>query len=332
MKTNSPTDFTRSQIAITLSTIAYWETQTQDGFTTELSNKNYATAGKYYLQWGPVAQSGFLAYIAAEPVSGDYYVAIRGTSTADIYTVVENLKTDLDYFTVVPLTYPSVQGALIANGINNAVNAIANMQSNGQTIQKYLSNTPNITKLTVTGHSLGGAIASVLCPYLQTVLNRNNIEYHLETFAAPSAGNITFANYLNSQYGSNMVRHFNGLDIIRKFYSVPNDIVFYYNDIEGLPITSPAIDNGIYNVLISLIKKLKSSTYNGQQITYAQPNGKEWNDNTLINNGGGWVSEAYYQHSCTRYLKYLGAPDVSFSLVEQEVMDIEVARYKLLNS
>ncbi|WP_387690311.1 lipase family protein [Photorhabdus sp. RM71S] len=81
-----------------------------------------------------------------------------------------------------------------------------------------------ILNITVTGHSLGGLLASTIGLYLKRrYINNNNIRIHTCSFAGPTAGNDIFASYSDSVfkgtlspnvYESNFLRIHNINDIV----------------------------------------------------------------------------------------------------------------------
>lgn len=71
------------------------------------------------------------------------------------------------------------------------------------------------TKIYITGHSLGGALATVFYSFVK----KCNIDSELITFGSPRVGDSEFAKYLNENSGGGggkMKRYVNGSDIICK--------------------------------------------------------------------------------------------------------------------
>jgi acetyl esterase/lipase len=82
----------------------------------------------------------------------------------------------------------------------------------------FLREAGSQAEIFVTGHSLGGCLASVLAPSLAQQLGSAK-NFKVYTFAAPSAGNQDFASYYNRLFtddaaASTAFRVFNDLDIV----------------------------------------------------------------------------------------------------------------------
>jgi len=71
----------------------------------------------------------------------------------------------------------------------------------------------DITDIYITGHSLGGAVASICLPYLKSNLKANVI-FHLFTFSSPRAGDKDFANGYIADPAIEKWRVFNTEDIV----------------------------------------------------------------------------------------------------------------------
>ncbi|EYU15709.1 lipase family protein [Photorhabdus aegyptia] len=113
-----------------------------------------------------------------------------------------------------------------------------------------------VHNITLTGHSLGGVMASTLGVYLKRRYidkGNNNIRIHVSSFAAPTAGNDVFASYsesvfngtLLSSYKSNFLRVHNRKDIVTLAWSVKG--------LEEIKVLYP-ISTLIVNGFISVVK------------------------------------------------------------------------------
>jgi hypothetical protein len=110
-----------------------------------------------------------------------------------------------------------IAGAEVANGADAAFNQVLNLKHvlKKETFGDYLGSMAGSQgmKVLITGHSLGGTVASLLAPWLASmILNQSPLKSPLPpaiqavTFAAFAAGNQAFAGYLNtsSQYQPNI--------------------------------------------------------------------------------------------------------------------------------
>ncbi|MFK8909891.1 lipase family protein [Streptomyces sp. YS-3] len=199
------------------------------GISQQLSALWLATKASWQLAWialGPDDDN--MAYIARSiDGSNQFAVVARGT-VGNITDILE----DLDVGTVVPFTASgSPTPVAVAKGAMTAFTQVATMVSiprppgdvlgvavpeeafayQGATLARALADlvqaapaTPRPT-VYVTGHSLGGSIATMLAPYLYTQAQSwtNVPQFALETFAAPTAGLQSFATYVNGLPFSN---------------------------------------------------------------------------------------------------------------------------------
>jgi Lipase (class 3) len=105
---------------------------------------------------------------------------------------------------------PIISEASIANGANTALNNVLNLQDgSGESFETALSGMDwSQYSVLITGHSLGGTIASLLAPWLASlILDEAPLieplppQMQAVTFAAFAAGNQQFADYLNNSPG-----------------------------------------------------------------------------------------------------------------------------------
>jgi len=184
--------------------------------------------GRWTCLWGPALDSdeANLVYVAAFydgptglPVAAA--VVIRGTDITDdpwgdLWEAFEDLDVALQY----PLPWAGWSPARVAGGTLDALTTIQSLVSNGRTLFDFLTSflgSPANEKpvLAITGHSLGGCLASVAAPWLKAALGARGVSVPIvpTTFAAPTAGNAAFADYLkqNFQYAP---RYYNTLDMV----------------------------------------------------------------------------------------------------------------------
>lgn len=189
--------------------------------------------GEWELVWGPVVDvsplpiiGDFLAintmYIARS--SGDtpqYVVAIAGTNEGSKFDwLIE------DFWVEGTVTWPylppqSGNSPQISDGTNFGLNKLLGMQDGGQSARDYLqanATTQSGTSVTVTGHSLGGALSPSYALYLhdtQGTWNSNgNATISCQPTAGPTPGDANFASYFDGILGGNTNRVWNKLDMV----------------------------------------------------------------------------------------------------------------------
>src|SRR5262245_24117236 len=177
--------------------------QQKVAMSADLSKLPASAAGPWSLAWGPAANDGILAFVALDAAGTQYAVAIRGSlSDEDAPGFISNWFDDFDALAQAPWLYPqTVAGALISSGMNDALCLLmgATDPATDLTLIDYLRTvlTGGSAQLMVTGHSLGGALTSLVAAWLRDQLPRTgqaaNVAITPYTFAAPTAGNPGFA-------------------------------------------------------------------------------------------------------------------------------------------
>ena len=185
--------------------------------------------GTWQILWGPVVgeygidEKGNVASNAlfvAVNQDGQYVVATSGTNPVSKYGwFIE----DFDVHTMV--LWPGMADAPDAPRISNATNIGLNhllsmVDNSGVSLLTFLKNTftdcAQQTQLVVTGHSLGGALSSVLALYINQNSGTWNPPANVIVSALPSAGaspgNEAFSAYFNKTIGARTLRFWNKLD------------------------------------------------------------------------------------------------------------------------
>ena len=197
-----------AQLLITLSGFAYLdstplpdesvaaqEARMRQDIDAALAASAYPT---WRVVWGPglSGDRANMLYVAGDPEANQMAVAVRGTDWSFWLDWVENFASLLP---LVPFTavVPSIPAGtpLIAAGTNLGLQLL--LSSRGSTggagevdLATFLSQTGQNALTFITGHSLGGCLASVLAPTLVQQLG-SSISLKVYTFAAPSAGTGT---------------------------------------------------------------------------------------------------------------------------------------------
>ena len=241
-------DTATAELAMTLSTLAYVDentTATQQQMIGEI-NAGLAEAGypAWQVAWGPALNTdrSNLLYAARNSQTGQLAVSIRGSDFSFWLNWIE----DLAALRVVPYDefVPSVsQTAQIAFGTAVGLRQILRIQDGTQSLETFLTAAPEGTPILITGHSLGGCLASVLAPCVADWRGGAS-SLSVYTIAAPSPGNSDFAAYYNTLFSdqsghSTAFRFFNSLDLVPNAWASLDTVMTYYPPLVSCP---PDID------------------------------------------------------------------------------------------
>jgi hypothetical protein len=203
--------------------ITQQEDQMRKDIDQALSQSKYA---QWQVVWGPAlnADRSNMMYVAGNGAN-QYAVSVRGT---DWFFFLNWLE---DFASILGLTpFPYVLSSIPVSGkpriaIGTSVGLQQLMGMRGTTsgsaqsdLPSFLEQLPAGSEIFVTGHSLGGCLASVLAAWLAFTLgSAANLKVY--TFAAPSAGNQSFADYFNTLFTpagqqSTAFRLFNTWDVV----------------------------------------------------------------------------------------------------------------------
>jgi triacylglycerol lipase len=299
-----------SAVMITLSAIAY-----QSDVAGQLKNTEYATGGNWSLAWGPVQNDyGNLAYVAKNLTTGAYALVIRGSEFGFSWTAFENWFYDLDVIFQIGWPYLSnAPDSAISLGSYVQAMHISTMTWNGQSLANFLMNGgPQSAMLYVTGHSLGGNLATVLASWISSLRVKDPSQpdpsTQIYTYATPSPGNEAFATAYNSRF-PNSWRYVNPLDIVPKTWDHMVDVIGIYDDY--FLYTPDLVEAAIYS--------MQGSLWSSEELYgsfYQQTNGDGTTLPTVfILPAPDWFSEVAGQHASNTYLSLLGAPPIVSSLI-----------------
>jgi hypothetical protein len=300
-------DATQAGIQMTLSSIAYVDEsqspeQIKFAIETELAKTKYATRGNWELAWGPGNIDGNLMYIAKNKVNTNQYsLVIRGTD----WDYISNLKED---FWLQPVKYPYASGAsgtpMVSHGVLEGLQKLQQLTDplTSQTLEEYLKSlaTNSSLDLIVTGHSLGGGLASIALIWLYDTIpgwgiDSGKIKLSAYTFAAPTAGNQDFATYFNVTVGNNCFRIVNPLDIVPNAWG---DLSLILQ--EQIPTTLPCY---MAFIIAGAIAYLDVKCW-----FYKQVNTEKMLRKVQIPPSVTYRTQVADQHNSNSYLYLLGAP------------------------
>ena len=200
-------------------TLEQQETRIYNAITSQLSNADLATTAEWQAVWVGLTQDrANLAYIAQNTSQNAFAVCIRGTQFNSLIDLAEDLNVgSAAQFTAGPAYSEPVlvsQGAMQAfTEITNAY-YIPDRTNLLQALVILLGSAPANPTLYITGHSLGGAMTTMVALYLAAQTWSNPPTLSVYTFAAPSAGLQAFADYYDSIFATNSSRYYNAWDIV----------------------------------------------------------------------------------------------------------------------
>jgi len=280
-----------------------------------------ADGGQWECIWGPVEDSdqSNLALVAGYSPSSNaapqtICVTLRGTDfdITDIWGMLEQIWEDLDASDPRPMPWALNDPARIASGTLDGLAVIQTLTAKGQTLGQFLTTffaqpaNANVTVL-VTGHSLGGCLASIVAVWIRVLLPNLHGPIQPITFAAPSAGNREFATYYDELFPA--ARRFqNSLDVIPLAYDGLGAIDSIYSD--HMLDTPDIIWLGVLGMKAAL--DIRGAHYaqpaQGQQIL---PGAFLPNDST------DWYAQALHQHHLATYLGLLTGTQIDSTLLPQ---------------
>ncbi|MFE3886699.1 IPT/TIG domain-containing protein [Streptomyces lydicus] len=303
------------------------------GITAQLNNAGLATGSSWELMWLALSpDNANLAYLAwNSDGSNQIAVAVRGTIDHPI-----DMMEDLDVGTVVPFTaggstdiaisagaMAAFTQIITARGITTVAPEQAQACESGrpeivlpsdatlvQALSSLLTSVPSTPQPTlyVTGHSLGGCIATTLATYLQAqTIQPNKPRLALVTFAAPTAGLKSFADYVGSRPWSLNERWVNVYDLVPRAWSELLTAKSWY------PAPGPTANDEVKGLLSVIDGLRKGNAY--VQPSAANPKTVNANyskyDNGLVNQTtADFLGQVAFQHANSTYLTLLGAPVV----------------------
>jgi triacylglycerol lipase len=306
------TTWSEQAIMMTLSAIAY-----QNDIAGQLRNTKYATAGDWSLAWGPIQDSyGNLAYVAVSASTRNYALVVRGSLTTLTWYAFENwFYGDLNVLVQSSWPYfPNAPGSMVSRGTHWQTFGLAASTHRGQTLASFLMNSvPASAILYVTGHSLGGNLATALASWISAqrgpAAGQPDPNTRPYTFAAPSPGNTVFASAYNARFPYSW-RYQNVLDIVPNAW---DNLLNIYTIYDSYFLYTPVV---VQVALDSMWLALKTSEeWYGSSYLQTNGQGSRIGPNWLMH--ADWYTEAGFQHGHNTYLGLLGAPPVNTSLLAE---------------
>jgi hypothetical protein len=310
------------ELAMTLSTLAYVDenrTATQQQMTSEI-NAGLDEAGykSWQVVWGPAlnADRSNLTYVAQDAATGQLAVSIRGSDFSFWLNWVEDLAVIrlVPYDQFVPTAGETAQ---IAFGTAVGLRQVLGMQDGTKSLETFLCAAPQGTPMLITGHSLGGCLASVLAPCVAHWVG-DALSLSVYTIAAPSPGNADFAAYYNALFSvdpghSTAFRFFNSLDVVPNAWASLSTVETYYPplvscpaDIRNIIARAEKAAGGKYvqlgDLAVGSAVELPGTIMLPFRVHRGGPPRWKQSENALF------LWEAGQQHACTTYQALLQTP------------------------
>jgi hypothetical protein len=267
-----------------------------------------------------------LTYIArSSSVANTYAVAVRGS---DFGLFMDSIE-DFDVSATVPFG-----GGAISVGAEDAYSKITTAvcaapsagDLQGMTLFQALHHLVEIAgdsdspaTIYVTGHSLGGAIASAVSLGLVAEQWENAVVFQVYTYAAPTAGTQTFADAFDAAFNGASSATNSSWRVVNAYDVVPNA----WQSIDAVEAYYPNPPGPAATFTTKLLLRGVALLANGN--AYVQPNRPGSGHAIVLNSDyrlydpgdiafdlNAFFGQLGYQHGCDTYLQLLGAPTVRF--------------------
>jgi hypothetical protein len=281
----------------------------RDSLILQLSDTTYSTRGQWKLAWGPgVSLSrGNLMYVAVDSTSDTTYftIAVRGTD----WEFPSNIEEDMEVWNLVRYPYGGA-GDSVAEGSFYGLDTLlaATDPIQGQTLEKFLDAIPlGHLKMYVTGHSLGGALATLVTSWFVYRNYTNKFKLETYTFASPSVGNASFVDHYHTSLlsaGAENHRVVNTKDLVPYAWAGLNNIIH-----DNVPIQVPlsvAVSIGLIQSYFNTYGIVYKHVETRVPIGYLTPT--DCNSGSYTEQYFCWVA---FEHNTNNYLRLLHADTVN---------------------
>ncbi len=299
-----------AKVTMTLAALCYVNENNpafiKDSLKVQLAMQNYSTAGKWKLAWGPALSSdnANMMYIAKDTTQSPpaYCLAIRGTD----WCFISNIIQDLYVWNQIPYPYGSASDTVkVAQGTLGGLDTLLQITDpvSGQTVQQFLNSLPSEgADFYITGHSLGGALATIFTSWFLDAGFGSKFSMKSYTFAAPSVGNEGYRLYFDNLIVTNNSeshRLINSRDVIPRFCANLQDIIDHQIPTTLPPLVTATIMTVQNYFSDTIVYKNVAST---QEIgSYIAPCSGNPGD---LSNYECWVA---FEHDTNNYLRLLNA-------------------------
>ena len=267
--------------------------------------------GSWSVIWGPSVYQVFFGsspmnamYVAINQDATELVVAIAGTNP---YSVCSWLYENLDVGNTVPWGMGAPEGAAISAGSHRGLSILRAMRPAWNVtsprmllidfLKERFQNATEKVNVTVTGHSLGGALAPLLGLWLKNQQTswdpRGQATVKVWASAGPTPGVDAFSRYYDAEFGGTTTRYWNSLDIVPHAWAVDA-----MDQIPSLYMPHIEVDPDVQ----SIVRRAKELTneHPYQHILPGAP-AQQGTINTSIikpgdSNRQNFIAQALYQH------------------------------------
>jgi triacylglycerol lipase len=283
-----------------------------DRIAPELADPHFVEAGKggaWRCEWGPAwdhlqANLALVAsYRLADQTAPEKLVlVVRGTDvTHDAWGDMKEAFEDLLVLQQKPLPWAPTSPARVAGGTLLGLRVMDNLTSANVGLRQFLHQhlgdpATRPKELVITGHSLGGCLATVVALWLADDFARQRIDtpIRLVTFAAPTAGNAAFAALVTQRFPDSL-HFYNTLDIVPQGWS---DLPLVKTIYKPYGLSTP--------VGAGLVIDLFADALSNARARYVQPPANRVALPGQHQSGLGWYKQVGAQHHAQAYLRLLG--------------------------
>lgn len=271
------------------------------------------------LAWYPGQINSNHAFVATN--GRQWAIAFRGSLMEVSWHAFDNwINQDLNILTQVKWPHSAAGTARISQGMHNSFTNLSQLRDtiNNKTLIEFIKT--NIRKdapILITGHSLGGSMATVYASYLYEQLNSAGNKIEIISFAAPAPGNEAFADDFDQKFPG-AVRIESEGDIVARF-PCTEKVTDFAKNCAPLP-SADQINVSYQGIRVSLRKALEMCSLamtllelkNGSSFKQVAGTGRlirikpiETTNSLSVEN---WFSAAGYQHGIAQYAAALGIP------------------------